>query len=204
MSEFHQPIRVLAVCGSLRHDSYNRRLLEAAASVAPAGMSVHLHDTIADIPLFDEDLERGSPECPVGVRRLRDAVAEADALLIATPEYNQSLPGVLKNTIDWLSRAAAGGIEVLERMPVAIVGATTGPWGTRLAQAQLRQALTATGSFVLPAPMLFVRDASHVFDAAVGCYDANTLEKLRNVLAAFREWITLLPRTRQVKTVAGR
>ncbi|MEO7431171.1 MAG: NAD(P)H-dependent oxidoreductase [Dokdonella sp.] len=202
MTRIHEPIRVLAVCGSLRQESYNRRLLQGAALVAPAGMSVHLHDTIADIPMFDEDVACSPAQLPHGVQRLRDAAVNADGLLIATPEYNQSLPGVLKNTIDWLSRPTDDGIDVLERTPVAIVGATTGPWGTRLAQAQLRQALTATGSFVLPAPMLFVRDASHVFDTAVGCYDADTLGKLRNVLAAFREWITLLPRLRQLESPA--
>lgn len=184
-------IRVLALAGSLRRESHNRRLLEAAAELAPSGMSVTLHDTIADVPLFDEDLEALGGEGPEGVRRLRAAVAAADGLLIGTPEYNQSLPGVLKNAIDWLSRADASGAEVLEAKPVAIVGATTGAWGTRLAQAQLRQALAATGSRTLPAPMLFVRHAADAFDGDAGRYDDATREKLRAVLDAFRDWIAL-------------
>ena len=122
-------------------------------------MELMVYDTIADVPLFNEDLE-ASGDAPDGVRRLRESIAAADGLLIATPEYNQSLPGMLKNTIDWLSRPDARGAEVLEGKPVAIVGATTGAWGTRLAQSQLRHALAATGARTLPAPMLFIRDAA--------------------------------------------
>lgn len=186
----HDPtIRVLALAGSLRRQSHNRRLLESAAALAPPGLSLTVYDTIADVPLFDEDREADGPQ---GVRRLRDAVAAADGLLIATPEYNQSLPGVLKNAIDWLSRPDADGIEVLNAKPVAVVGVTTGAWGTRIAQAQLRHALTATGSRILPSPMLFVREASRAFDAATGDCDEATRGKLQAVLDAFRDWIALL------------
>ena len=185
-------IRILALSGSLRRESHNRRLLESAAMLAPPGMSLALHDTLSDIPLFDEDLEAVSDGGPEGVIRLREAIAAADGVLIATPEYNQSLPGVLKNAIDWLSRPDASGREVLEATPVAIIGATTGPWGTRLAQAQLRQALAALGARTLPAPMLFVRDASRVFDVVAGRHDDATQEKLRSVLVAFEAWIRMM------------
>lgn len=186
--------RILALPGSLRRGSYNRRLLEAAARIAPPGVQIDVHDALAAVPLFDEDLESSSAGGPDGVRRLRAAVAAADGLLIATPEYNQSLPGVLKNAIDWLSRPAPE--EVLAGKPVAIAGVSSGRWGTRLAQAALRQTLAATESRVMPAPMLFVRDAGQLFDAADGqLYDAATIESLQALLQAFAGWIGALAHT---------
>jgi chromate reductase len=183
--------RILALPGSLRRDSYNRRLLEAASRIAPPGVQIDVYDALAAVPLFDEDLESSSAGGPDGVRRLRAAVAAADGLLIATPEYNQSLPGVLKNAIDWLSRPAPD--EVLAGKPVAIAGVSSGRWGTRLAQAALRQTLAATESQVMPAPMLFVRDAGRLFDAVDGrLHDAATLESLRSLLKAFADWIGAL------------
>ena len=136
--ERHGPTRVLALGGSLRPDSYNLSLLEAAAGLAPDGLSIDVYAGLGSIPLFNEDLERPGL-LPPGVADLRRAVARSDALLIATPEYNQSIPGVLKNTIDWLSRSEPR--EGLSGLPVAITGATTGPWGTRLAQSELRHTL---------------------------------------------------------------
>ncbi|WP_049469940.1 NADPH-dependent FMN reductase, partial [Stenotrophomonas maltophilia] len=99
MSDTPPPLNILAFAGSLRSNSYNRRLVRAAAGAAPAGLLLTVHDTIADIPLFDEDLEAADPAGPAGVKRLRAAIASADGVLIATPEYSQSLPGVLKNTL---------------------------------------------------------------------------------------------------------
>ena len=188
------PCRILALSGSLRRDSFNRRLLQAAARLAPSGMQIDVSDALAGVPLFDEDLESATGGGPEGVWRLRAAVATADGVLIATPEYNQSLPGVLKNAIDWLSRPAPE--EVLAGKPVAIVGASSGRWGTRLAQAALRQTLAATESRVMPAPMLFVRDAAQRFDATDGqLRDAATLESLQTLLQAFAGWIGALART---------
>ncbi len=188
MSNDSRHLQILAFAGSLRRNSYNRHLLETAALAVPDGIQLTVYDSIADVPLFDEDLEKEHPAGPDGVRRLRAAIAAADAVLIATPEYNQSLPGVLKNTIDWLSRKTTDGQEVLAGKPIAIIGATPGAWGTRLAQAQLRQALVATGSLVMPAPMLFVRDAARVFDADSGHYDAATQKRLSAVLQSLQRW----------------
>ncbi|MGE8279519.1 MAG: NADPH-dependent FMN reductase [Stenotrophomonas sp.] len=188
MSNDSRHLQILAFAGSLRRNSYNRHLLETAALAVPDGIQLTVYDSIADVPLFDEDLEKEHPAGPDGVRRLRAAIAAADAVLIATPEYNQSLPGVLKNTIDWLSRKTTDGQEVLAGKPIAIIGATPGAWGTRLAQAQLRQALVATGSLVMPAPMLFVRDAARVFDADSGHYDAATQKRLTAVLQSLQRW----------------
>lgn len=177
---------VLAIAGSLRLGSYNRRLLEAAAELAPAGMTVTIFHDLRALPLFDEDLELATGGGPESVRELRDAVAAADGLLIATPEYNWSIPGVLKNAIDWLSRPPQ---EVLANKPVAIIGATAGQWGTRLAQAALRQVLTATESLVMPAPVLFVRAASDVFDEAGRLQDARARRALGEVLTSFAKWM---------------
>ena len=184
--------KVLALAGSLRHDSYNRALLEAAAGLALDGLSIDVYDGLGSIPLFDEDLEHPH-RMPPGVVRLRRAVARSDALLIATPEYNQSVPGVLKNAIDWLSRSEPG--EGLSGLPVAITGATTGPWGTRLAQSELRHILFATGAAVLPAPALYVRKAASVFAETGTLADAATRRSLEALLSAFAEWINLLAPT---------
>jgi chromate reductase len=178
--------RILAIAGSLRRGSYNRRLLEAAAAWTPDGISVELSEGIASLPLFDEDLEREHIGGPPAVRSLRAAIRTADALLIATPEYNHGIPGVLKNAIDWLSRP--GPEEVLARKPVAVIGATTGRWGTRLAQSQLRQVLTATEAFVLPAPTLFVASAAAIFDETGQLSDPSTGAALRALLAAIAQW----------------
>lgn len=179
--------RVVGIAGSLRRGSYNQRLLEAAAEAAPSGMTLVLFDGLGTLPLFDEDLERGSDCGPEPVRRLRDEVAAADALLIATPEYNWSIPGVLKNALDWLSRPAP--TEVLTGKAVAVIGASAGQWGTRLAQSHLRQVLAATESVVLPAPALFIRKAERVFDGHGKLVDPTTQDALAGVLRRFAIWI---------------
>jgi chromate reductase len=115
-------------------------------------LAIRVHDGIGSLPLFSEDVERANDAGLEPVIRLREAVAIADGLLIATPEYNWSIPGVLKNAIDWLSRSSPEA--VLTGKPIAIVGASVGPWGTRQAQSVLRHTLAATESFVMPAPTL--------------------------------------------------
>jgi chromate reductase len=179
--------RVLGIAGSLRRGSFNRRLLEAAAECAPPRMRLSVYDALGTIPLFDEDLESATGGGPEPVRRLRDEVAAADALLIATPEYNWSVPGVLKNAIDWLSRPSPD--EVLAGKPVAVIGASGGRWGTRLAQSALRQILAATESAVLPAPALFVREAERLFHPSGVLKDGPTREALATLLARFADWI---------------
>lgn len=191
-----QPLRIAAIPGSLRRFSHNRFLLEHARRTAPPRLRIELLD-LGDVPPFNEDLEQTDPGGPRAVRALREAIDAADGLLIATPEYNQSIPGVLKNALDWLSRPAPD--EVLIGKPVAILGASTGRWGTRLAQAALRQTLAATEALVLPAPMLFVRDAAEAFDADGALVDSTTEASLRRLLDAFERWIdTLRVETRAV------
>jgi chromate reductase, NAD(P)H dehydrogenase (quinone) len=182
--------RLLAIAGSLRKHSYNRSLLRAAAELAPAGMSVVVYDALSSIPLFDEDLENATGGGPEPVRRLREQVETAEGILIATPEYNHSVPGVLKNAIDWLSRPAPR--EVLAGKPVALIGASGGPFGTRLAQAALRQVLYATESLVLPGPALYAREAAKLFDGEGRLADAATRDRLAGILSAFAVWIDRL------------
>ena len=183
----HRIQRVIALPGSLRRASYNRTLLQAASRIAPAGIHIEVYGALADVPLFDEELEAATSGGPQPVRHLRAAVAGADGLLIATPEYNQSLPGVLKNAIDWLSRPAPE--EVLVAKPVAITGVSSGRSGTRLAQSALRQTLTATEALVMPAPMLFVGEATRLFDAEGELHDPATRESLSVLLHAFGLWM---------------
>ena len=175
---------VLALPGSLRRGSFNRLLLQAAAANAPPGLRVEVYDELASVPLFSEDVE--AETVPAGVERLRERVEQADAVLIATPEYNQSIPGVLKNAIDWLSRPPR---EVLIGKPMAVIGATAGRWGTRLAQSHLRHVLYATEALVMPQPSLFVAGASNLFDGAGRLVDEQTAQSLRELLAAFDSWI---------------
>jgi chromate reductase len=180
-----QPFRVLALPGSLRRAGYNRRLLASATEIAPASLRIEVGDLL-HVPLFDEDLEHASNGGPPGVRQLRERVARADGLLIATPEYNHALPGVLKNTLDWLSRETPDA--VLGGKPVAIAGVTSGRWGTRLAQADLRRVLTACGALVVPAPMLFISDAAQAFDED-GLREQRQRDSLSGLLRAFARWI---------------
>lgn len=183
---------ILGLPGSLRRESYNRKLLRAAAEMAPPSVNVVLYEDLGAVPLFDEDLEERTHGNPPGVGALRSAVAAADGLLIATPEYNWAPPGVLKNALDWLSRPP----EVLAGKPVAVMGASGGRWGTRLAQAALRQVLTATESRVLPAPAIFVAEAAHVFDAQGRLIDRRLEKQLAALLQAFASWIEAVPPVR--------
>ncbi len=182
--------RILALPGSLRRGSYNRSLLQAAKAEQRADMTIEIFDRLAAVPLFNQDDEGAFEQLPAGVRDLVAAVRQADGVLIATPEYNQSIPGVLKNAIDWLSRESVG--EPLIGKPVAIMGATAGQWGTRLSQAALRQTLTSTEALVMPVPMLFVRDGDKTFDASGRLVDERVQRGLQRMLDAFAQWIDLL------------
>ncbi len=177
---------VVAIAGSLRRDSLNRRLLNAAIACAPEGMDVQIYEQLGALPMFDQDHESAMFEAGP-VRDLRDRAAAASALLIATPEYNQSMPGVLKTAIDWLSRPAPE--EVLVGKPIALIGASSGRWGTRLAQAALRQVLFATESLVLTGPALYLGNADAAFDEAGNLTDPTAQESLRRVLLGLHKLI---------------
>jgi chromate reductase len=137
-------MRILGISGSVRRGSHNRRLLRAAGNSLPSGVELVEWETVAGLPIFDEDLELTPPE---SVRAFLEAIEAADALLIATPEYNASVPGGLKNALDWASRPFPDN--VLRDKPSAVIGASTGLFGAVWAQAEVRKALNASGAHVL-------------------------------------------------------
>ena len=138
-------MRVLGISGSLRRESHNTRLLRVAAELMPPPAELVPFEGLKDVPPYDEDDD--GDLVPEAVRRLRNAIAAADAVLIATPEYNSSIPGQLKNALDWASRPLADN--VLRNKPVAVVGASTGSFGAVWAQAETRKVLGSTGARVL-------------------------------------------------------
>jgi chromate reductase, NAD(P)H dehydrogenase (quinone) len=150
-------MRILGISGSLRRGSHNRKLLRAAAAALPPGVDLVEWDGLAGLPAFDEDQEK-TPAEPV--RALLAEITSADALLIATPEYNASLPGALKNAIDWASRPFPDN--VLRDKPSAVIGASTGLFGAVWAQAEVRKTLKASGAHVLESE-LPVGMADHAF-----------------------------------------
>ena len=137
-------MRILGIAGSLRRGSHNRRLLRAAAHTLPSGVELVEWEGLADIPAFDEDIET-NPRAVV--QAFLDEIESADGVLIATPEYNASVPGALKNALDWASRPFPDN--VLKDKPMAVVGASTGLFGAVWAQAEVRKALKASGAHVL-------------------------------------------------------
>jgi chromate reductase len=139
-------MRVLGISGSLRRDSLNSALLRAAAERLPGGAELVTFEGLGEIPPYDEDVEAAGP-APASVEALREAIREADAVLIATPEYNHSLPGQLKNALDWASRPA--GESALNGVPAAAIGASRSMFGGVWAQAELRKVLSAMGGRVI-------------------------------------------------------
>ena len=139
-------MKVLGISGSLRRDSHNTRLLRAAGALLPPGAELEVWEGMKAVPPYDADDDASAPRPPV-LRALADAIAEADVVLFATPEYNHSVPGQLKNALDWLSRPLA--TSPLRGKPVAVVGASTGLFGAVWAQAKLRKVLGAIGARVI-------------------------------------------------------
>jgi chromate reductase, NAD(P)H dehydrogenase (quinone) len=155
-------MKILAVSGSLRADSHNTQLLREAAKLAPAGVEVELWEGIGDLPIYDQDLE--DSDLPESVRRLRQDWSSADAILFATPEYNGSVPGGLKNAVDWASRPKDE--PALRNKTVAVVGASMGQFGALWAQQDLRRILGIAGARVVGEPLPVSR-AHEGFDEAV-------------------------------------
>jgi len=170
------PLKILAVPGSLRRGSYNRALVRAAAELAPAGATVEIAE-IGGLPLYDEDANAAGP--PPAVAELKRRIAEADALFIATPEYNHGVPGVLKNFIDWTSRRPN---QPWKGKPVAIAGASDGGFGTVRAQLALRPILGCLDARVVENPEVHVSRAQDKVDAEGRLTDEPTREKLRKLL----------------------
>jgi|FaiFalDrversion2_1042247.scaffolds.fasta_scaffold01273_4 chromate reductase len=176
-------VRVVGFAGSLRRGSYNRALLRAAEELLPEGMALETFD-LAPIPLYSMDVEQqGLPESVVAFKQ---AIRRADAVLIATPEHNWSIPGVLKNALDWSARPP--GDNPFRGKPVAIMGATTGLWGTLRAQLHLRQILTYLEALPLSRPEVLVAQAREKFDAEGRLVDETTRSWIRELLLALKEW----------------
>jgi chromate reductase len=174
---------IIGIAGSVRAASFNAALLRAAAGAAPADCTVEIA-SIKEIPLYDGDLE-ASDGIPDAVAGLKDRIADADGLLLVTPEYNNSVPGVLKNAIDWLTRPAADIPRVFGDKPVAIMGATPGAGGTRLAQAAWLPVFRTLGARVWFGGILYITGARNVFDGAGNLIDETMRERLRRFMAGF-------------------
>ena len=172
-------MHVLGIAGSLRAGSHNARLLLVARRLLPAAARLELFGGLAAVPPYNEDLDAAQP--PVPVAALRAAIARADALLIATPEYNGSIPGVLKNAVDWASRPFPGN--ALRDKPVAVIGASTGMFGAVWAQAELRKVLRTAGARVVDGE-LAVGHADLGFGAGVEAQLGAALSELAVPLTA--------------------
>jgi chromate reductase len=185
-------IKVLGIAGSLRKNSLNKFLLRAAVEMQPDVMEIEIFD-ISEIPPYNEDIrENGDPK---PVKLFKQKIAEADALLIATPEYNYSVPGVLKNAIDWASRPPTDS--PLNGKPMAMMGAG-GRMGTVRAQNHLRQVAVYTNMLVMNKPELFVQNAREKFDKEGKLTDERTKTQLKKLLDAFAEWTMSLNKSHLV------
>ena len=170
-------MKLLGISGSLRAGSYNRKVLQTASKVLPDGVELEMFDGLKLVPPYDEDDD--TDPAPPAVARLRTAIAGADALLIATPEYNASIPGQLKNALDWVSRPDA--TNVLRNKPVAVVGASVSAFGGVWSQAELRKVLSAIGARVLQRE-LSVAHAHERLDAEGRLEDEELRRGLRGIL----------------------
>ncbi|MBB6592810.1 NAD(P)H-dependent oxidoreductase [Ralstonia solanacearum] len=175
-------LNIGVIVGSLRKASFNRQLAHALVGLLPAEHAAKLIE-IGDLPLYNQDLDGNLPET---VQRFKAEVAGVDALLFVTPEYNRGMPGVLKNAIDWGSRPYGQGVWGGKR--AAIAGASPGAIGTALAQAQLRNVLSAVGVQILPLPEVFFHYAGEPFDAQGGVVEARTRQFLQGFVDRFVQW----------------
>ena len=178
-------MNIIAIAGSLRHNSFNVMALRAAQRLAPAGMSIQ-EAQIGDVPFYNDDIHRAGD--PASVIRLRTQLKTADAVLLVSPEYNFSIPGVLKNALDWMSRPP----NALDGMPVAIMGASIGPLGTARAQYHLRQVLQCLNAYTVSRPEVFIPSAQTKFDAQGELADDIVAAAIVKLLIALRDLVSRL------------
>ena len=177
-------MNILAFAGSLRKGSYNKSLLMAAKELAPDEITITIFD-LEGIPLFNSDLEaEGDPD---RVAEFKEAILQADGILIASPEYNHGMTGITKNAIDWASRPPKN--PVLRYKPVGVMGASPGITGTARSQDQLRQALKALGAYCMPSPELLLFRAREKFDENGTLTDESTRKFISKYLNDFSEWV---------------
>ena len=176
-------ICVLGISGSLRRGSFNSAALRTARELTPAGMTIETYD-LAPIPLYNEDVRQQG--FPAPVEDLRRRVKEADGVLLVTPEYNYSVPGVLKNAIDWVSRPPD---PPFDGKPIAVMGASVGALGTARAQYHLRQSFVFMNGYVMNRPEVMITAAHSKFDEAGRLTDTPTRDIIAAMLAAFSPWV---------------
>ncbi len=177
-----KPIKILGIAGSLRKGSYNKAALRAAVELVPKDATLAIAE-IGDLPLYNADLEKNFP---APAKKFKEKVRQADAILFVTPEYNYSVPGVLKNAIDWASRPF--GDSAWEGKPAAIMGAATGPMGTVRAQLHLRDMFVYLNILPLNHPQVLIGDAKKKFDEQGNLTDEITKERIKEMLAALVVW----------------
>jgi NAD(P)H-dependent FMN reductase len=182
-------VKLVGLSGSLRRGSYNSAVLRAAAAMMPAGSELSI-ESITGIPLYngDDEAERGVPDV---VSRLKEAIAAADGLLLVTPEYNNSIPGVTKNAIDWLSRPPADIARVFRGRPVAIAGASPGGFGTILSQTAWLPVFRTLGAELWSGGRLLVSRAGTVVDANAEISDAATRESIAKFMQGFVAYVRI-------------
>ena len=176
-------IKILGIAGSLRKGSLNKAALKAAQCLVPKNATLDIFESLEDIPPFNQDQENNPPQV---VKQLKDEIRKADAILFVTPEYNYSIPGVLKNAIDWASRPH--GDNAWESKPVAIMGASSGVLGTARAQYHLRQVFVFLNIFPLNRPEVMIPNAQDKFDKQGNLIDNHTRDKIKQLLQALVDW----------------
>ena len=187
MIDTNRTTTIIGIAGSLRRGSFNAALLRAAAEAVSPATRLEIA-SIREIPLYDGDVEaeKGVPDA---VQKLKDRIASSNGLLLVTPEYNNSLPGVFKNAIDWLSRPAKDIARVFGDRPVALMGATPGPGGTILAQSVWLPVLRTLGTRPWFGARLLLSGAGKVFDAAGNLVDEHVRSQLKSFMAGFEQFI---------------
>jgi NAD(P)H-dependent FMN reductase len=182
-----KPIKIIGISGSLRAGSYNSALLRAASQLLTADVMLEI-GTIKGIPLYDGDIE-AAEGIPAAVQTLKNSIIAADALLLVTPEYNNSIPGVTKNAIDWLSRPSADVPKVFGNKPVAVIGASPGGFGTILSQSAWLPVLRTLGTHAWFGGRLMVSRAHQVFDADGNLTDETVRKQLHDFMQGFAKFI---------------
>lgn len=186
----NKPLTILGIAGSLRKNSYNRAALRAAQQLAPEGAKIEIFE-LDGLPVFNQDDEQNPPE---KVKQLKAQIRAADAILFATPEYNYSIPGGLKNAIDWASRPY--GDSAWQGKPVAVMSASVGPFGAARAQYHLRQSFVFLDMLALNKPEVMIGNASQKFDEAGNLVDPDTKKVIRALLESLVNWTLFLQRER--------
>lgn len=182
----NQPLSILGISGSLRRQSYNTGALRAAAELMPEGATLDIFD-LGDIPVYNQDADQDMPASVVEFKR---RIREADALIFATPEYNYSVPGILKNAIDWASRPY--GDNSFEKKPAAVMGASISSFGTARAQYDLRKVLTCLDVYTINKPEVLIANAQERFDEQGKLTDETTRKFIRDMNETLVAWTRFL------------